>query len=164
MSRPCQRPLTLCSAQPPSHKPSEPLAFLEPVRTPAPPVHPASCTELGLALSAALRSIPVPRGSVLLGIRPRGHPFSRSIFRCFQSLVVAIRSSGISGQGQALILASLQYPASAKPALGRSSMPAASRVCAMVWSIGSSCCTSLASWVTPTATMICSSLTTAWAL
>ena len=38
--------------------------------------------------------------------------------------------------------------------LGRSSMPAASRVCTMVWSIGSSCCTSLASWVTPTATMM----------
>ena len=49
------------------------------------------------------------------GIRPRGHPFSRSIFRCFQSLVVAIRSSGISGQEQALMLASLQYPASARP-------------------------------------------------
>ena len=29
MGHPCQRPLTLCSAQPPSHKPSEPLSFLD---------------------------------------------------------------------------------------------------------------------------------------
>ena len=112
---------------------------------------------------SSLRSI-LSLGLSPFGIRPRGHPFSRSIFRCFQSLVVAIRSSGIPGQEQALMLASLQYPASARPAFGRSSMPAAFRVCAMVWSIGSSCCTSLASWVTPTATMICPSLTTAWAL
>ena len=31
------------------------------------------------------------------------------------------------GQEQALMLASIQYPASARPAFGRSSMPAASR-------------------------------------
>ena len=29
MGHPCQRPRTLCSAQPPSHKPSEPLSFLD---------------------------------------------------------------------------------------------------------------------------------------
>jgi len=32
-----------------------------------------------------------------LGIRPRGGPFSRSSLRCFQSFVVAIKSSGPSG-------------------------------------------------------------------
>ena len=67
---------------------------------------------------SSLRSI-LSLGLSPFGIRPRGHPFSRSIFRCFQSLVVAIRSSGISGQEQALMLASLQYPASARPAFGR---------------------------------------------
>ena len=48
----------------------------------------------------SLRSI-LSLGLSPFGIRPRGHPFSLSIFRCFQSLVVAIRSSGISGQEQA---------------------------------------------------------------
>ncbi|MBI3953879.1 MAG: hypothetical protein HY330_05140 [Chloroflexi bacterium] len=69
-----------------------------------------------------------------------------------------------SGRVQAAMLASLQYPVSARAVLGRSSIPAAARVRSSLLSVGSSCRTSLASGVTPTATMTWSSLTTAWTL
>jgi hypothetical protein len=43
-------------------------------------------------------------------------------------------------------------------------MPAAASVAAVAASIGSSCCRSLACWVSSAATITCSKVVTAWAL
>src|SRR5262249_11609256 len=91
------------------------------------------------------------------GIRPRGAGAWRICSRCFQSLRVAMNSSGPAGSACSKF-SSLQYPASTSAAPTVSSTPAAFSSSAVAASIGWSWPTSFSSGVTSAATMICSAV------
>ena len=88
MGHPCQRPLTLCSAQPPSHKPSEPLYFLDLSEHRLHQYTPL-LVQSSASLCQQLALHPVPRAQSFW-YTSSGTPIGRSYFRVDDALLVYV--------------------------------------------------------------------------